>query len=52
LTEIANRHHFREQLEMWFSALHAGGGFALYWIDLDRFKEVTTPSDTPPATPS
>ena len=24
----------------WFSALHAGGGFALHWIDLDRFKEV------------
>ncbi len=40
LTEIANRHHFREQLENWFSALRAGGGFALHWIDLDRFKEV------------
>jgi diguanylate cyclase (GGDEF)-like protein len=40
LTEIANRHHFREQLESWFGALRAGGGFALHWIDLDRFKEV------------
>ena len=40
LTEIANRHHFREQLENWFSALQTGGGFALHWIDLDHFKEV------------
>ena len=40
LTEIANRHHFREQLENWFSALQPGGGFALHWIDLDHFKEV------------
>jgi diguanylate cyclase (GGDEF)-like protein len=40
LTEIANRHHFREQLQNWFSAIRAGGGFALHWIDLDRFKEV------------
>jgi len=40
LTEIANRHHFREQLENWFSAVRAGGGFALHWIDLDHFKEV------------
>jgi len=40
LTEIANRHHFREELENWFSAVRAGGGFALHWIDLDHFKEV------------
>ena len=40
LTEIANRHHFREQLENWFSMQQAGGGFALLWIDLDHFKEV------------
>jgi diguanylate cyclase (GGDEF)-like protein len=40
LTEIANRHHFREQLEHWFSALKPGDGFALHWIDLDHFKEV------------
>jgi diguanylate cyclase (GGDEF)-like protein len=40
LTEIANRHHFRQQLENWLSALPKRGGFALHWIDLDRFKEV------------
>ena len=40
LTEIANRHHFREQLETCFGALQAGRGFALHWIDLDHFKEV------------
>lgn len=40
LTEIANRHHFREQLKTWFDALQVGGGFALHWIDLDHFKEV------------
>ena len=40
LTEIANRHHFREQLENRFSALQSGAGFALHWIDLDHFKEV------------
>jgi diguanylate cyclase (GGDEF)-like protein len=39
LTEIANRHDFREQLENWFSAQQAGCGFALLWIDLDHFKE-------------
>ena len=40
LTEIANRHHFREQLDNWFSALQPAAGFALHWIDLDHFKEV------------
>ena len=40
LTEIANRHHFRENLETWFSALQPERGFALHWIDLDHFKEV------------
>ena len=40
LTEIANRHHFREQLENWCQAQQAGGGFALHWIDLDHFKKV------------
>jgi diguanylate cyclase (GGDEF)-like protein len=40
LTEIANRHHFREQLETWLSAVQRGSGFALHWIDLDHFKEV------------
>jgi GGDEF domain-containing protein len=51
LTEIANRHHFRERLENWFCALRAGGGFALHWIDLDHFKEVNDTSDIPSATP-
>jgi predicted signal transduction protein with EAL and GGDEF domain len=39
LTEIANWHHFREQLETRF-ALQAGRGFALHWIDLDHFEEL------------
>ena len=40
LTEISNRHQFREQLENWCAALQAGHAFALHWIDLDRFKAV------------
>jgi diguanylate cyclase (GGDEF)-like protein len=40
LTEIANRHHFREQLEGWFGLQQTAGGFALHWIDLDHFKEI------------
>ena len=40
LTEIANRHQFREQLDKWCGALQAGRAFALHWIDLDHFKEV------------
>jgi diguanylate cyclase (GGDEF)-like protein len=40
LTEIANRHQFREQLENWSAALQAGHEFALHWIDLDHFKGV------------
>jgi diguanylate cyclase (GGDEF)-like protein len=40
LTEIANRFHFREQLEQALRAARPGGGFALHWIDLDKFKEV------------
>ena len=40
LTEIANRFHFREHLNSWFQQLRPGAGFALHWIDLDRFKEV------------
>jgi len=40
LTEIANRHHFREQLDNWCRAQQAGRGFAVLWIDLDHFKEV------------
>ena len=40
LTELANRFHFREQLQSALLGLEAGAGFALHWIDLDRFKEV------------
>ena len=40
LTELANRFHFREELQRTFAELKPGEGFALHWIDLDRFKEV------------
>ena len=40
LTEIANRLHFREALENALQSAQPGHGFALHWIDLDRFKEV------------
>ncbi len=40
LTELANRFHFREQLQDTLHQLEAGASFALHWIDLDRFKEV------------
>jgi diguanylate cyclase (GGDEF)-like protein len=40
LTEIANRFHFREQLSNALQDLRPGDGFALHWIDLDRFKQV------------
>jgi diguanylate cyclase (GGDEF)-like protein len=40
LTEIPNRFHFHEQLDDALHCLGPGGGLALHWIDLDRFKEV------------
>ncbi len=40
LTEIANRFHFREQLEQALRGARPGNGFSLLWIDLDKFKEV------------
>ena len=40
LTELANRFHFHEQLTETLSELKPGEGFALHWIDLDRFKVV------------
>jgi diguanylate cyclase (GGDEF)-like protein len=40
LTEVGNRHHFREQLLLAYQSLPDTGGFAVHWIDLDRFKEV------------
>jgi diguanylate cyclase (GGDEF)-like protein len=40
LTEIANRLKFQEALEKALRNLKDGCGFALHWIDLDRFKAV------------
>lgn len=37
LTELANRFHFREELQKIFDL---GKSFAVLWIDLDRFKDV------------
>jgi diguanylate cyclase (GGDEF)-like protein len=37
LTELANRHHFQEELQ---KAFGQGAGFTLQWIDLDGFKAV------------
>jgi diguanylate cyclase (GGDEF)-like protein len=40
LTEIPNRFHFRERLEQQFETYDPRQGFALLWMDLDRFKEI------------
>ena len=40
LTEIANRFHFREELEHALRDLQPHDGFAIHWIDLDKFKDV------------
>ena len=40
LTEIPNRFHFRERLEHQFEIYDPRQGFALLWLDLDRFKEI------------
>ncbi len=40
LTEIANRFHFREQLEQALVGLRPDDSFAIHWIDLDKFKAV------------
>jgi diguanylate cyclase (GGDEF)-like protein len=40
LTEVANRTRFREALDDALLILRPTTGFALHWIDLDRFKEV------------
>jgi diguanylate cyclase (GGDEF)-like protein len=40
LTEIPNRFHFHEQLDLALQELPPGGGLAVHWIDLDRFKDV------------
>ena len=40
LTGIANRFQFRERLERQFECYDPRLGFAVHWIDLDRFKEI------------
>ena len=40
LTEAANRMYFSEELENALRHLQPGAGFAVHWIDLDRFKEI------------
>ena len=41
VTNIANRYFFKERLDGAFrEAAKSGTGFAVHWIDLDRFKEV------------
>lgn len=41
VTNIANRYFFKDRLERAFSDVTKTGiGFAVHWIDLDRFKEV------------
>ena len=40
LTEIPNRFHFRERLERQFETYDPRQGFALLWMDLDRFKDI------------
>lgn len=40
LTEVANRTHFRQALDSALLNLRPTTGFALHWIDLDRFKDV------------
>ncbi len=38
LTGLANRHSFREELQNCYT--HGHDAFAIFWIDLDRFKQV------------
>lgn len=40
LTDLPNRHEFRERLEGALEGVPGGGTLALHCIDLDRFKEV------------
>jgi diguanylate cyclase (GGDEF)-like protein len=40
LTGLANRHSFLEELQAACAGPQTRPGFALFWIDLDRFKEV------------
>lgn len=40
LTQVANRVYFSDELDNAFRHLNRATGFALHWIDLDRFKQV------------
>ena len=40
LTGLANRHHFHGALEDSFATANQTGGFAVLWLDLDKFKDV------------
>jgi diguanylate cyclase (GGDEF)-like protein len=40
LTGLANRHHFLERLNRALLEIETSGSFALFWLDLDHFKEV------------
>ena len=40
LTDVANRRYFRERLAELCEMRGCAGGFAVHWLDLDRFKEV------------
>lgn len=41
LTGLSNRRHFEVELKSWIMALQKGGGdFAVFYVDLDRFKSV------------
>lgn len=41
LTGLSNRRHFEVELKSWVAELHKGGpDFAVFYVDLDRFKSV------------
>jgi diguanylate cyclase (GGDEF)-like protein len=40
LTGLATRHYFHERLNEVLETIEITGGFALFWLDLDHFKDV------------
>ena len=41
LTGLSNRRHFEVELKSWITRLNEGGGdFAVFYVDLDRFKSI------------
>ncbi len=51
LTGLSNRRHFEVQLKAWIAGLRKGGqSFAVFCVDLDRFKSVMTLWATQPVT--